>query len=79
MDNTQKAINSVVEYRDLPHLKKGQRCEVNGKPGKIWGGNHAANLNVLFDGDKRLANCHPNYKMRIFNDSGEIVYASDDV
>lgn len=76
--NTQKMIDRVVEYRGLPHLKKGQRCEVNGKQGKVWGGNSAANLNVLFDGEKRPMNCHPNFRMTIFNDSGEVIHASDD-
>lgn len=76
--NTQKMIDRVVECRGLPHLKKGQRCEVDGEQGKVWGGNSAANLNVLFDGEKRPANCHPNFRMKIFNDSGEVIYASDD-
>ena len=37
--NTQKQIDRVVEYRRLPPIKKGMRCEVDGKFGKVVGGN----------------------------------------
>jgi hypothetical protein len=76
--NTQKFIDSVVEYRGLPRLKKGQRCEVDGKTGRVWGGNSAANLNVLFDGERHAKNCHPNYRMKIFNDAGDVIHESED-
>ena len=78
MSNTQKKINEVVEYRGLPPIKKGWRCEVDGKQGRIWGGNHCANLNILFDGDKKPMNCHPEYKMKIFDDKGNVVHKSND-
>ncbi len=77
--NTQKKIDSVVEYRKLPKIKKGMRCEVNGQKGKVVGGNGSANFNVLFDGDKRSMNCHPEYKMTIFNDDGSIIHQSKDI
>lgn len=76
--NTQAMINRVVEYRGLPKLRKGQRCEVNGKQGKVVGGNSSANLNVLFDGDKRPLNCHPNWRMKIYDDGGAVIHSSDD-
>ena len=76
--NTQQAINAVTNYRRLPNIKKGQACCVDGRSGKVWGGNASANLNVLFDGASRASNCHPNYKMKIFNDVGEVVHSSDD-
>jgi hypothetical protein len=76
--NTQAFIDRVVEYRGLPKLKKGMRCEVNGKAGRVWGGNGSANLDVLFDGEKRTMNCHPDWKMKIFNDAGEVIHASED-
>jgi hypothetical protein len=76
--NTQAMIDVVSKYRNMPRIKKGQRCDVDGKSGQIFGGNSSANLNVIFDGDKRPKNCHPNYKMRIFDSAGTVIYASDD-
>ena len=75
MTNTQKAIDSTAEYRNLPKIKKGQRCEVEGESGVIWGGNHAANFNVKFDGGG-ISNCHPGYKMKIFANDGSIIHES---
>jgi len=74
--NTQKQINRIIDYRGLPAIKKGMRCEVDGKLGKVVGGNSSANLNVLFDGDKTVMNCHPYWKMKIFTEDGSIAYAS---
>lgn len=79
MSNTQGAIDRVCEYRDLPPLRKGQQCEVNGKRGLIWGGNKHCNLNVLIDG--KIKNCHPYHNMRIFGvneGSGRVIYDSAD-
>lgn len=77
MQNTQKQIDRVVEYRQLPAIKKGMRCEVNGKHGEIRGGNSSCNFNVLFDGDKKPMNCHPGWKMKIFNSDGSIIHQSE--
>lgn len=76
--NTQKKIDEIAAYRGLPPIKKGQRCEVDGKPGKIWGGNSSANLNVLFDGEKHPMNCHPYWRMKIFNPDNSIAYQSNE-
>lgn len=77
MANTQKAINDVCMYRGLPRILKGSACEVNGEAGTIWGGNHAANFNVKYTVDGRIRNCHPEWKMKIFNSDGEVLYQSD--
>ena len=66
MSNTQKYIDRVCEYRGVPKIKKGTPCSVDGKKGVIWGGNGSANFNVKFE-DGRIMNCHPYYKMKIFN------------
>ena len=76
VSNTQKKINEIAEYRGLPPIKKGWRCEVDGKPGKVWGGNSGANLNILFDGDNWPMNCHPYWRMKIFNPDGSVVFQS---
>ena len=76
--NTQKAIDLVSDYRGLPNIRKNQRCEVDGRKGKIIGENSSANLNVLFDGDKRPSNCHSYFKMKIFANNGELIYQSSE-
>lgn len=78
MPNTQKSINEICEYRGVSVIKKGTLCEVDGKKGCIWGGNHAANFNVKFDEDGRISNCHPYYKMKIFNEDGSVLYEYKD-
>lgn len=77
MPNTQKAINDVCKYRCLPRVGKGAPCEVDGRKGRIWGGNHSANFNVKFDDDGSVRNCHPGYRMKIMNDDGDILHKSD--
>jgi hypothetical protein len=78
MPNTQESIDQVCEYRFIPNIKKGALCEVSGEYGRIWGGNHAANFNVKFDKDGRISNCHPYWKMKIFNKDGSILYEYKD-
>lgn len=75
-ENTQKKIDEVVLYRGLPQIKKGMKCEVDGKSGIVVGGNSSCNLNVKFDGWKGVSNCHPYWRMRIFNDDGSLYYES---
>lgn len=78
MPNTQKAINSTCEYRRVPLVRKGIKCEVDGKSGVIWGGNSGANFNVKFDEDNRISNCHPYWRMKIFNSDGSVLYEHKD-
>ena len=75
----QDELDRVCKYRKLPPLKIGAECEVDGKKGVIVGGNCSANLDVLFDGRRHYNNCHPGYKMRIFNSNGGVCYESDDL
>ena len=79
MPNTQEYIDQVAKKRGLPEIKKGTKCEVDGRKGIVVGGNHSANLNVLFDDCNHVTNCHPYYKMRIFNKWGGPCYESDDL
>ena len=74
MCNTQKAIDSTGRYRNLPDIKKGMACEVDGRLGMVVGGNTAANLNVKFDGV--VANCHPYWRMKILDFDGNVFYES---
>lgn len=74
MNNTQKSIDRVCDYRGVPKVKKGMTCTVDGRKGKIVGGNTSANFNVKFEDSKRVMNCHPYWKMRIFDESGNVHY-----
>lgn len=78
MNNTQEYINRVCEYRSIPIIKKGAPCEVAGRKGRIWGGNSSANFNVKFDDDGSIRNCHPYWKMKIFDKNGSIQYEHKD-
>jgi len=78
MPNTQESINEVCTHRCLPEVKKGFRCEVDGKKGRIWGGNHSANFNVKFDDNGQIANCHPYWRMKIFDKTGTVIYEGED-
>ena len=77
--NTQADIDMICKQRGLPKIKKGSRCEVDGRPGKIVGINHSANFNVVFEGEKHKTNCHPYYLMKIWDKAGEVIYVSDDL
>lgn len=74
MPNTQSKIDEICEYRGLPQIRKGWPCTVDGRPGRVWGGNSSANLNIKFDDDGTIRNCHPFWKMKIFDNAGNKVY-----
>ena len=79
MPNTQEYIDLICQKRGLPEIKRGTPCEVDGRKGIIVGGNSSANLNVLFEDCPTVRNCHPGYKMRIFNPWGGVMYESEDI
>lgn len=74
MNNTQKSIDRVCEYRGIPRVQKGALCTVDGKKGHIVGGNSSSNFSVRFEGSNHTTNCHPYWKMRIFDESGNVHY-----
>lgn len=62
-------------------IKRFAKCEVDGKPGRIVGTNSSCNFNVKFDHypeGSSASNCHPNWRMRIFNEDGSVLYQSKD-
>lgn len=75
--NTQKKIDQVAEYRRLPSIKKGMRCEVSVKQGEVIGGTSSGNLNILFDGDKEPTSCHPHWQMKVFGYDGKVIHNSE--
>lgn len=78
MANNQQSIDAVCTYRQLPAIKKGMSCIVDGQPGRIWGGNHNANFNVKFDVDGKINNCHPGWRMTILDYDGTVIHQSEE-
>jgi hypothetical protein len=67
-----------AKYRDIEFAYCGMAVQVQDWNGVIVGHNDSANLNVLFlDGANKgqVLNCHPNWKIKYFNKSGEVVKA----
>lgn len=76
MNKAQEYINRVCEYRCIPQVPFGSKCLVNGKEGVIVDGNSSCNFQVRFE-NKRVYNCHPYWRMTIFNADGTVLYKSD--
>ena len=74
MANTQKNIDRVCEYRGVPKVTKGMACNVNGRQGKVVGGNSSCNFNVKFDDNGDVSNCHPYWRLQIFTTTGLLYY-----
>jgi len=74
MPNTQRHIDSVCTQRNMPRVIKGAACNVDGRQGKIVGGNSSANFNVQFDDNGDIRNCHPYWKMQIYTPNGGLYY-----
>jgi len=70
---TTDAFRENAKYRGIPFAHCGMRVEVTGKPGTIIGHNSSANLDVLFDGENRSANCHPWWRIKYFDRAGKLI------
>lgn len=68
----QEIFKDTAENRGVPFAEIGMRVELQGKRGVIKGFNSSANLDVIFDGDKKKTNCHPTWEMIYFNSGGSI-------
>lgn len=68
-------LEGVKRSRNMPWLLMGMPIEVDGKMGKIVGGNSSSNLDVVFDGQSGKQNCHPGWKTKYF--LGDKVIAVD--
>jgi hypothetical protein len=67
-----ESFENMKQARRLHFLKKNMRVEVDGKPGRVVG-NYGHNLLVKLDNIKRSCNCHPHFKVKYFNDNGELI------
>ena len=70
---TDDEFKRTAEYRGVCFAKIGMRVEVGNKTGVIVGKNSSANFNVLFDGDTHPLNCHPNWMIKYFDESGAVL------
>lgn len=68
-----ESFQRTARYRGVPFAHIGMKVSVEEMPGTIVGNNDSANFDVLFTEGKfkgQTLNCHPNWKMRYFDDSG---------
>lgn len=63
----------MKESRDIEFAHLGMKVEVDGKPGIIVGSNSSLNLDVCFDGEHWESNCHPWYRVKYFDNKGNII------
>jgi hypothetical protein len=68
-------LDYVKEQRGLKFVKKEMKVQstYSMKFGIIKSGNESGNLNVLFDGEKQVDNCHPTWCMRYFDADGNVL------
>ncbi len=57
--------------RNMPWLKRGMRCDMDGKPGTVTGA--GTYLHIRFDGQRHSVNCHPTWAMTFYDASGKVV------
>lgn len=75
-----KSLDYIKNQRGLKFVEIGMKVQFlhNGKFGVIKGENSSGNLDVLFEGDKKPSNCHPTYKMRYFDNDGNVIAEYND-
>lgn len=71
--NDWDAFVRMREYRGIEFALLGMRVEVNGKPGVIVGSNSSMNLDVCFDGQHWKENCHPWWRVKYFDNKGNLI------
>lgn len=59
-------------YRDMPWIKRGMRCNMDGKNGVVTAG-AGGSIHVRFDGDNWSHVCHPHWQMTYYNEDGTIL------
>lgn len=68
-------LDYVKNQRGLSFIKVGMRVENTylNKTGLVKSGNSSGNINVLFDGEKKVQNCHPTWAMKYFDTDGNVI------
>lgn len=69
------ALDYIKTVRGLDFVELGMKVQFtyNGKFGVIKGENSSGNLNILFDGDKKVSDCHPTWAMKYFDKEGNLI------
>ncbi len=65
-------LQEARDNRNMPFLKRGMRCDCNGKPGRVTGGN-STHLRMRFDGNKFTSTIHPKWEMTYYAEDGSVI------
>lgn len=65
-------FESMKEARGLDFLKRNMTVEVDGDKGKVTG-SYGHNLLVQFEGKKHSDNCHPHWRVKYFDEGGQLI------
>jgi hypothetical protein len=68
-----ESFERMKKLRGIEFAFLGMKVEVNGKKGVIVGNNHSLNLDVCFEGRCWKENCHPYWRIKYFDNYGNIV------
>lgn len=68
----QEVWENIKKYRNIPFLELGMKVEVNGKLGTVVG-YCGLNLFVCMQGNSWESNCHPNWRIKYFDNEGKII------
>lgn len=71
-------FQDTLRRRGIEFAYLGMKVEVDGKPGRIVGGNRSLNLDICFDGNHWKENCHPWWRMKYFDNQGNLIKAFED-
>jgi hypothetical protein len=64
--------------RDIKFAYLGMKVEVDGKPGRIVGCNNSLNLDICFDGEFWRSNCHPWWRIKYYDNNGNVAAEYND-
>lgn len=66
-------FNNICKSRGINFAYQGMVIDVAGKKGWIVGGNSSMNLNVLFENEVNVSNCHPTWKTTYYDNKMNII------
>jgi hypothetical protein len=66
-------LEGVRESRRMPFLRRGMQIDMDGRKGRITGGNAYCNLQVRFDGCNYSSNVHPTWETTYYAEDGSVV------
>lgn len=58
--------------RNMPWIKRGMTCEIDGKRGVVIGGK-GGYVRVRYDGAKYPVVCHPHWRAVYYDDNGQVI------